>query len=319
MGYPMLLQEIADVEGFVRSLKNETKTQITANVNFLIINYLSQEKNLDVYSFMDKFAGLLSLENQGKLVQQIKSLTNISPVESNIHQINDISFVSEPSSFEDPLSDINLTEQLKNDDFAMQPNSLIAKMKSKAASLLNEIHEHEMDILKFKFPLLTEGFKYIRVEPTEKTLDGLDHFEFEPKVYTALRLFYLEESVHDIYEKHFSSLNVLDFIKNRLLPLEKNGFMFFIRRRDCPRDKKFELKLGELLLSSSKLTIEKLNHAMDIQKKEDDYIKANNFLQGVKTTKKRFLGEILFDLNYISKEELENILEIQTWYNKLFS
>lgn len=315
----MLLQEIADVEGFIRSLKNESKTQIAANVNFLIINYLSQEKNLDVYSFMDKFASLLSVENQGSLVTQIKNLTSISPVESNIHKINDISFVSESAGLENAQDDYSLNYDEIKEELGVQPNSLIAKMKSQAASLLNEIHEHEMDVLKFKFPLLTEGFKYIRVEPTEKTLDGLDHFEFEPKVYTALRLFYLEESVNDIYEKHFSNLNVIDFIKSRLLPLEKNGFMFFIRRRDCPKDRKFELKLGELLLSSSKLTIEKLNHAMDVQKKEQDYIKANNFLQGTNSTKKRFLGEILFDLNYISKEELESILEIQSWYNKLFS
>lgn len=315
----MLLQEIADVEGFIRSLKNESKTQITANVNFLIIKYLSQEKNLDVYSFMDKFASLLSDDNQFKLVSQIETLTSITPVESNIHKINELSFVSESDILENPQNDYSLDYEEIKEELSIQPNSLIEKMKSQASSLLNEMHEHEMDVLKFKFPLLTEGFKYIRVEPTEKTLDGLDHFEFEPKVYTALRLFYLEESVSDIYEKHFSNLNIVDFIKNRLLPLEKNGFMFFIRRRDCPKDRKFELKLGELLLSSSKLSIEKLNHAMDIQKKENDYIKANNFLQGIHTTPKRFLGEILFDLNYISKDELESILEIQSWYNKLFS
>lgn len=324
----MLLQEIADVEGFIRSLKTGTKTQITANVNFLIINYLSQEKNLDLYSFMDKFATLLSVENQEKLVTEIKNLTSINPSQSTIHQINDLnfndlSFVSD--SLENNIPDVEILPELEldlnppQDDISIQPNSLIEKMKSQAASLLNEIHEHEMDVLK---PLLTEGFKYIRVEPTSKTINGLDHFEFEPKVYTALRLFYLEESVHDIYINHFSHLSVIDFIKTRLLPLEKNNFMIFVKRIDWPKDKKFKLKLGELLVSSNKLTNEQLNHAMDVQKKEEDYIKANDFLHNITNTKKdrkRFLGEILFDLNYISKEELDDILEIQSWYNNLFS
>ncbi|MFN8674707.1 MAG: hypothetical protein U0457_21820 [Candidatus Sericytochromatia bacterium] len=339
----MLLQDISDVEGFLKSLKSENKLNVTSNINFLIISYLSKQKNIDPYSFMDKFASILSEENQSKFANEIKLILPQvlkKKEENNINQkINLI---------DDKLK-VDIAKAIKNDIIKeTTPDSdvsisLIEKMRNQASSLLNKINEKEVveekpqdhDIvqktkleeyqaLKFEFPSVVEGLKYIKPELTEKTKEELLRFGFEPKVYSALRIFYHEDSLFNLYRAHFPNISMIDFVRNRILSLEKNQYLTFIKSDDFPNDKNFRLKMGEFLLSMGKITKDQLDRAVYTQQREAEESKNSSVLYDLaeienSSSKKRLLGDILVDLGYINKDDLESTIEIQKWYNNLFS
>lgn len=334
----MLLQEISDIEGFLKSLKSDLKVQITSNVNFLVINYLSQQKNLDPYSFIDKFASILSTENNKKLDNEIDSILS-----SYLIQSNDKTIDQKLDSLDEKLrADISkaIREEVSADDSLSSENNLIEKMKGQAANLLNKINEHKEEVIEinehksqktkleeyetlgFDFPSVVEGLKYIKAELTEKTREELLKFGFDPKIYSALRTFYHEESLYSLYKAHFPNISMIDFVRNKILSLEKNEYLTFVKKEDFPSDKVFRLKMGEFLLTMGKVTKEKLDVAVDIQNKESSETKTNvlyDLAEVENAPKKRLLGDIIVDLNYITKDELESTIEIQKWYNNLFS
>ncbi len=127
----MMLKDVSEIEEFINTLNKETQLHMAANVNFLIINFLSQQKNLDIFSFVNKFIGLLTIDNQTSLLNDINLLAD---------NFNRGLPLDEVTAFtpEGDASFLNSSNESEYDsNISTPPASLVEKMQAQAAALMS--------------------------------------------------------------------------------------------------------------------------------------------------------------------------------------
>lgn len=177
------------------------------------------------------------------------------------------------------------------------------------------------------FPL-NEGLKYLIPSLTEKGKNALKDPSISNETYMLLKLINGVDTLQEINEKNFSQVNnnfifslsamknmgfpsefVVIFL-NKIIAITSEGFVSFVKTSDTPKDKKFSIKLGELLLYMKILDEEKLERSLELQRAWKP--QKNNL-----SSTKPLFGNLLLSLELLKQPQLTQALEIQKWYNSL--
>ncbi len=174
----MPLNEFSEVERHFNTLAVDVQLKIVSSLNFLIMNYLRQQQNVDLFFLVKKFANLLNAENQEKLLAdanflietyslqikkngdtQIGSKTNDNALRfSDVSKIID-NYVNMQTSSQFPVHQeqkpLVTTRSVREELMAENENiplGLSQKLHSQATSLLSDIptqqnkHEQILEI-----------------------------------------------------------------------------------------------------------------------------------------------------------------------------
>lgn len=124
----MKIKDLLDEKGLLDSISVDIEEQMCAKINFFIIDLIIKQNNIDIYSFIQKLASLLTNENQKSLVASINNIY----FNNNLDKIVSSSGVElNQQKIKEQLSktmEIKLSENLKNQISESIKNSLSSEI-----------------------------------------------------------------------------------------------------------------------------------------------------------------------------------------------
>lgn len=330
----MIIQDVTEIEKFIASLDPENRANMTANINFLVMTYLSKQKNLNIYSFMDRFITLLSPENQELLDIYVEDLVK----EFNQMHLEETFESNESQDIEEDVS-ISFKDSKSDSDEpqVVSTNNIVSPQDNKIANDANQTLEEEKTNEKtdkekvFDFVSIQEFLNGITSFITDKAKEDVGNLVIDPQTYSVLRNFNGENSVSSIYLKNYVEKPFEDYLIDVLIPFHVKGYISF-NKNDYFLNNANKLKLGEILISFYIVDVNKLDLLLKKQKEVTTPKKKSKSLsstmyditelemvQKPSPTTKKLIGEMFIESEGLSKEIIDKFLVIQKWYNHIVS
>lgn len=310
----MIIQDVTEIEKFIASIDPENRTTTAANINFIIMTHLSKQKNLNIYSFMDKFITLLSPDNQEMLEIYVDDL---------VQEFNQMHL--EETYDKDKSDNKDISISFKDIDTQSHENlniSLNSENKKADSPSKEKI---------FDFVPAQKFLEGITPFITDKAKEDVSNLEIDPQTYSVLRNFNGETSVYNIYLKNYSEKSFEDYLIDVLIPFHVKRYISF-NKNDKFLDKASKLKIGEILMSFNVVDSYNLDIIIKKQKELTNPKKKSKSLSSTmyditelemsendSNPTKKLIGEILVESECISLEILNRFLMIQKWYNHMVS
>lgn len=337
----MLIQDISEIEKFINSLSPDIRANMTANINFLVMSYLSNQKNLSVYSLIDKFITLLSDENKELLSEYVDQISNSVNAQISLSQeeTKDVSISFSPENNKSISSDLSeiqsLANELNSKKEKIDDEHLIShteKITEQELSSIIDYSENDKKIFpNLGFVSIQEYLYNIKPLITDKAKEDIGNLVIDPNTYSLLREFNGEYSIYEIYEHNYSESLFQNYLLTTVIPFYAKGYISLNKSQKFNFDNISKLRIGEILLSFNIIDKTKLDELLKKQKETNtpkkkpkslssamyDISVAEQLTQDAPNNTKKQLGEFVVQQNILSKEELDKILIIQKWFNHL--
>lgn len=307
----MIIQDVTEIEKFIASIDPEKRSTTVANINFIIMNHLSKQKNLNIYSFMDKFITLLSPENQEMLEIYVDDL---------VKEFNQMHL--EETYDKNPSANKDLSISFKNTE-----NKSIDSSNNSKDENSNDASKEQT----FDFVPAQDFLDGITPFITDKAKEDVGNLVIDPQTYSVLRNFNGENSVYNIYLKNYSEKSFEDYLIDVLIPFHVKRYISF-NKNDKFLDKASRLRIGEILMSFNVVDSYNLDIIIKKQKELTNPKKKSKSLsssmyditeleipENEEQSSKKLIGEILVESECITREILNRFLVIQKWYNHMVS
>jgi len=300
-----MINNFKDIEKSFQELSEENKKNFLLLANSFFEDIRKKESLLSLKSSFSK--------NENVNLPPPPPMPNIPspPPKTSIEDDNNVNY--------NPLKTRNIvTGPLTfNKPFSSLPNN---PNKKKYLSIL--------DSLDYIYPVITETGK-----------EALNpRLMIEADIYKFLKLILNNQlSFKEIYIMEFSNKYNFGKYLEKVYQMSKEKYFYYKKNKNLNENEEVSCRIGELLLELNLINQEQLNLALKIQKGEQDFptketTNNNNMILGnigmnlaqqvmqkisnsntIQNKPKLLLGNVIVELKYINKEQLDYALGIQRW------
>lgn len=308
-----LIKDFNDIPRFVSFLNQDNQQKLLSEINSLLVRFMDEQ----------------SKGNSSAKTESPQNINNVSksmplqPIENKPNAIN-----NEAAAGLNALKNNFASKGNMPPPPPLQTGNLPLTRSITAGALNFKANVNNTARLQNKKPVmsLVDSWEYIIPELTDTGKDILKNPNIKSDLYKLLKQIDGQLTLKQVFMLLNENTGIWAKFLNNIYPLYRERELNLKKQRSFPTDVEISCKIGELLISQGLITEDNLEIALETQKNPvESVVESNNWMDKAKSVinnetsgnQKKKIGEVLVDLKFINKEDLDNALTLQKWIKNI--